>query len=134
MIQKVRKFIVNVVHYADWYWITEGLQLLATGFVIWYNAQHDVDLHPVFKAFSEPLWVYLPFLIGSLTVYLGITKNFTKMLTVMSVVSLLSYWTTLSVLLYFNDTFLGHVPTTAVIIMFVIPKILVMASRVEVKK
>lgn len=134
MIQKAKSYVVNVIHYADWYWVIEGLQLLATGFVIWYNAQQEKIIHPVFKAFSEPYWVYLPFIIGALTVYLGMTKKFTKNLTVLVVIALLSYWATLAVLLYFNDTFQSHIPTTATIIAFVIPKILVMASRVEIKK
>lgn len=116
----------------NWDWIILGAQLIGTGIAIWYNAQHDVFLLKAFVMFSEPYWIYLPFIIGIVAIYIGITDNKNKYLLSGALYSLTFYWILLTTLLYLNDTFNNHISIIAVITTFIIPKLWLMAFREDV--
>lgn len=113
----------------SWDWVIVGLQLMATGGAIYYNSWWETDMNGVFYAFSRPFWVYLPFVIGILTIYIGVTNISNKTLSMIVLVSLTLYWSTLVTLLLIDDIGSKHVPVTAIIALFIVPKIWTMAFQ-----
>lgn len=72
--------VENKLRNYNWEWVLVGFQLITFGTSIWYNALHDNALHPIFSEASEPLWVYVPFIVGSLSVYIGLGKKVNPLL------------------------------------------------------
>lgn len=113
----------------SWDWVIVGLQLIATGGAIYYNSLFAEHIDKVFYAFSRPFWVFLPFIIGILTIYIGITNINNKTLSMIVLISLTLYWSTLVTLLLIDDIGSKHVPVTAIVSLFIVPKIWTMAFQ-----
>lgn len=113
----------------SWDWVIVGLQLIATGGAIYYNSLFAEHIDKVFYAFSRPFWVFLPFIIGLITIYIGVTNINNKTLSMIVLISLTLYWSTLVTLLLIDDIGSKHVPVTAIIASFIVPKIWTMAFQ-----
>lgn len=113
----------------SWDWVVVGLQLLATGGAIYYNSLFEENIDSVFYAFSRPFWVYLPFIIGLITIFIGVTNIKNKIFSMLILISLTLYWSTLVTLLLIDDIGSNHVPVTAIIALFIVPKIWTMAFQ-----
>lgn len=113
----------------SWDWVIVGLQLIATGGAIYYNSLFAEHIDKVFYAFSRPFWVFLPFIIGLITIYIGVTNINNKTLSMIVLISLTLYWSTPVTLLLIDDIGSKHVPVTAIIALFIVPKIWTMAFQ-----
>lgn len=117
-----------------WEWIIIGCQILTFGSSIWLNALNDASLHPVFDAASKPLWVFLPFIIGIATIYVGFAKEPNQNLVKLTIYSLTVYWAVMTYLLLTNDSFNNHVSNIASISWAIVPKVWLMAWRATFSK
>lgn len=114
-----------------WLWAIMGFQLLAVGFAIFYNAESDQYLYPAFATFSKPLWVYLPFIIGMLAIYCGISTRSHKKIESVVLYSMTMYWGILTTLLFMNDSYHSHISIIGFMTVFYIPVIWLMAFQTK---
>lgn len=124
----------NRLNSYSWEWIIVGSQLITFGATIWINAIKDVSLHPVFSGASKPLWVFIPFIIGIITIYIGFSKNPNSTLVKLTIYSLSIYWAIMTYLLFNNDYFHSHVSTIASVSWAIVPKVWLMAWRATFSK
>lgn len=124
----------NRLNSYSWEWIIVGSQLITFGTTIWINAIKDISLHPVFSEASKPLWVFVPFIIGIITIYIGFSKNPNSILVKLTIYSLSIYWAIMTYLLFNNDDFHSHVSTIASVTWAIVPKVWLMAWRATFSK
>lgn len=118
----------------SWEWIIVGAQIITFGTTIWFNEMNDTNLHPVFEAASKPMWIFLPFIIGVFTIYVGLAKNPSQNLAKATIYSLSIYWAIMTYLLFTNDAFHSHVSNIASLSWAIVPKVWLMAWRATFKK
>lgn len=133
MLKRYFKKLSSIMRNFGWDWLIMGAQLVNTGYAIWYNALNDNIIHPAFQTFSQPYWIFLPFMIGFFAIYIGISNTRNKYVVFGTLVFLTLYWSVLVVLLFLNDDFAHHIPIDAIIAMYIVPKIWYMAFKIHIK-
>lgn len=133
MLERYFKKLSSTMRSFGWDWLIMGAQLVNTGYAIWYNALNDNIIHPAFHSFSQPYWIFLPFIIGFFSIYVGISNTRNKYVVFGTLVFLTLYWSVLVVLLFLNDNFAHHIPIDAIIAMYIVPKIWYMAFKIDIK-
>lgn len=132
---KLRELIFRLgLNSYSWDWIIVGSQIITFGIVIWINALNDASLHPVFDEASKPFWVFLPFIIGIVSLYVGFARNPNPLVVKIAIYSLTIYWAIMTYLLFINDDFHNHISSIASISWAVVPKVWLMAWRTTFNK